>query len=70
LHRLNPAGTVFRSDFAGSGATTASAEVLAELPASIPAFECVLGKGAFSSGSFRSALSAIFDRIAGGPRPA
>ena len=69
-HRLNPAGTVFRSDLAGAGATTAAAEVLAGLQQSIPAFECVLGKGAFSSGSSRSALSAIFDRIAGGPRPA
>jgi hypothetical protein len=64
LHRLKPADSVLRLDLARAGATAASAEVLAELPASIPAFECVLGKRAFSSGSSRSALSVIFDRIA------
>lgn len=69
LHRLDPADSVLRLDLARAGATAASAEVLAGLQQSIPAFECVLGKRAFSSGSTRSALSAIFDRIAGGPRP-
>lgn len=66
-HRLDPAGTVFRSDLAGAGASAGSAAVLAELPASIPAFEWVLGKRAFAEGSFRSALSAIFDRLGGEP---
>jgi hypothetical protein len=68
-HLLDPADTVFRSDLAGARSTAASAEVLAGLQAVIPAFECVLGQQAFSSGSACSLLFAELDRTTDGPLP-
>lgn len=68
-HLLDPADTVFRSDLAGAWSTAESAEVLAGLQAVIPAFECVLGQQAFSSGSACSLLFAELDRTTDGPLP-
>lgn len=63
-HLLRPAGTVFRAASGVTDAATPSEDVLAALEASIPAFECLLGREAFSSRSARSVFSEVF-----GPAP-
>jgi len=68
-HLLHPADTVFRSDLTGARGTGTEAEMLAELQAAIPAFECVLGRQAFSGGSACSALFDTLNRTADGLLP-
>ena len=68
-HLLHPADTVFRSDLAWARGTEALADMLATLQAAIPAFECILGQQAFSSGSACSALFEASDRTTDASRP-
>ena len=68
-HLLHPADTVFRSGLTGASGTGAAAEMLVGLQAAIPAFECVLGKQAFSSESACSALFEALDWTPDGPQP-